>query len=102
MRNYVFINEDGSVFNILNLIGPEAISENEVAAFIFEPLVLGAAGMVMYDAAELDKLLSICKKNNVFTIADEVMTGFGKTGKLFACDYLKNQPNIRLSKLLFY
>ena len=78
-----------------------AISENEVAAFIFEPLVLGAAGMVMYDAAELDKLLSICKKNNVFTIADEVMTGFGKTGKLFACDYLKNQPDMMcLSKAL--
>jgi adenosylmethionine-8-amino-7-oxononanoate aminotransferase len=78
-----------------------AISENDVAAFIFEPLVLGAAGMVMYDAAELDKLLSICKKNNVFTIADEVMTGFGKTGKLFACDYLKNQPDMMcLSKSL--
>ncbi|MFY7938638.1 MAG: adenosylmethionine--8-amino-7-oxononanoate transaminase, partial [Flavobacterium sp.] len=79
----------------------KAISENEVAAFIFEPLVLGAAGMVMYDAAELDKLLSFCKKNNVFTIADEVMTGFGKTGKLFACDYLKNQPDMMcLSKAL--
>lgn len=79
----------------------KAIAENEVAAFIFEPLVLGAAGMVMYDAAELDKLLSICKKNNVFAIADEVMTGFGKTGKLFACDYLKNQPDMMcLSKAL--
>ena len=79
----------------------KVISENEVAAFIFEPLVLGAAGMVMYDAAELDKLLSICKNNDVFTIADEVMTGFGKTGKLFACDYLKNQPDMMcLSKAL--
>ena len=79
----------------------KAIFENEVAAFIFEPLVLGAAGMVMYEAAELDNLLSICKKNDVFTIADEVMTGFGKTGKLFACDYLKNQPDMMcLSKAL--
>lgn len=79
----------------------KAIAENEVAAFIFEPLVLGAAGMVMYNAAELDNLLSVCKKNNVFTIADEVMTGFGKTGKLFACDYLINQPDMMcLSKAL--
>jgi adenosylmethionine-8-amino-7-oxononanoate aminotransferase len=46
-------------------------------------------------------LLSICKNNDVFTIADEVMTGFGKTGKLFACDYLKNQPDMMcLSKAL--
>ena len=79
----------------------KAIAENEVAAFIFEPLVLGAAGMVMYEALELDKLLSVCKEKGVFTIADEVMTGFGKTGKLFACDYLKNQPDMMcLSKAL--
>jgi adenosylmethionine-8-amino-7-oxononanoate aminotransferase len=79
----------------------KAIAENEVAAFIFEPLVLGAAGMVMYEASELDELISICKQNDVFTIADEVMTGFGKTGKLFACDYLKNQPDMMcLSKAL--
>lgn len=79
----------------------KAIAENKVAAFIFEPLVLGAAGMVMYEASELDALLAICKQNDVFTIADEVMTGFGKTGKLFACNYLKNQPDMMcLSKAL--
>ena len=79
----------------------KAIAENEVAAFIFEPLVLGAAGMVMYEALELDKLLSVCKEKAVFTIADEVMTGFGKTGKLFASDYLTNQPDMMcLSKAL--
>lgn len=71
------------------------------AAFIFEPLVQGAAGMVMYDAAFLDKLIAICKKNHVFTIADEVMTGFGKTGKTFACDHLRQQPDMMcLSKAL--
>ena len=70
------------------------IDQNEVAAFIFEPLVLGAAGMVMYEPEALDKLLQICKNNNVLTIADEVMTGFGKTGKTFACDYLQNQPDM--------
>ena len=72
----------------------KVIDTYEVSAFIFEPLVLGAAGMVMYEPEALDKLLEICKKNNVLTIADEVMTGFGKTGKTFACDYLQNQPDM--------
>jgi len=66
----------------------EAIQENNVSAFIFEPLVLGAAGMVMYEPEVLDELIQICKSQNIFTIADEVMTGFGKTGKHFACNYL--------------
>ena len=79
----------------------KAIAEYEVAAFIFEPLVLGAAGMVMYEPEILDELIAICKKKNVFTIADEVMTGFGKTGKTFACNYLKQQPDMMcLSKAL--
>lgn len=80
----------------------EALAKTgEFAGFIFEPLVQGAAGMVMYDASELDKLITICKKHKVFTIADEVMTGFGKTGKNFACDYLTEQPDMMcLSKAL--
>ena len=77
------------------------VSSGEYAAFIFEPLVLGAAGMVMYAPEALDELIRICDTNNVFTIADEVMTGFGKTGKIFACDYLTQQPDMMcLSKAL--
>ena len=77
------------------------IEQHECAAFIFEPLVLGAAGMVMYEPESLDELIKICKENNVLTIADEVMTGFGKTGNTFACDYLKTQPDMMcLSKAL--
>lgn len=77
------------------------LKTNDFAGFIFEPLVQGAAGMVMYEAAELDKLMALCKKHQVFTIADEVMTGFGKTGKNFACDYLTQQPDMMcLSKAL--
>ena len=79
----------------------ELVQTNEYAAFIFEPLVQGAAGMVMYSPEILDKLMAICKQNNVFTIADEVMTGFGKTGKTFASDYLKQNPDMMcLSKAL--
>lgn len=86
--------------NSLTLL-EKLLQSNEFAAFIFEPLVQGAAGMVMYEPQELDKLITLCKKNNVFTIADEVMTGFGKTGKTFACDYLNEQPDMMcLSKAL--
>ena len=79
----------------------KAIEENNVAAFIFEPLVLGAAGMVMYAPEILDELIQIAKQHKIFTIADEVMTGFGKTGKIFACNYLTEQPDMMcLSKAL--
>jgi adenosylmethionine---8-amino-7-oxononanoate aminotransferase len=79
----------------------QLVAANEFAAFIFEPLCQGAAGMIMYAPESLDKLIAICKKNRVFTIADEVMTGFGKTGKTFACNYLNEQPDMMcLSKAL--
>lgn len=78
-----------------------AVENNACAAFIFEPLVLGAAGMVMYEPQVLDELITFCRQNNVLTIADEVMTGFGKTGKNFACDYLTQPPDaVCLSKAL--
>ncbi len=70
------------------------ITENEVAAFIYEPLVQGAAAMKMFDGTLLDDLLAIAKQYNVLCIADEVMTGFGKTGKNFASEHLVNQPDI--------
>jgi adenosylmethionine-8-amino-7-oxononanoate aminotransferase len=89
-------NEEKSIITLENLL-----ETNEFAAFIFEPLVQGAAGMVMYSPEILDKLITICKKNKVFTIADEVMTGFGKTGKTFACNYLNKLPDMMcLSKAL--
>ena len=79
----------------------EILSQYNCAGFIFEPLVLGAAGMRMYTPEVLDELIQICRKHKVLTIADEVMTGFGKTGKNFACDYLKEMPDmICLSKAL--
>lgn len=77
------------------------IALGDVAAFIFEPLVQGAAAMKMYSPELLDELIEIAQNNNVVCIADEVMTGFGKTGKYFASDYLENKPDIMcLSKSL--
>jgi adenosylmethionine---8-amino-7-oxononanoate aminotransferase len=91
------IGQEQASFNALN----EVIKTKNCAAFIFEPLVQGAAGMVMYEPENLDKLMKICQENQVFTIADEVMTGFGKTGKNFACDYLQQKPDMMcLSKAL--
>lgn len=70
------------------------LETGEVAAFVFEPLVQGAAAMKMYSAELLDELISIAGNYNVLAIADEVMTGFGKTGKNFASEYLQNFPDI--------
>ena len=71
-----------------------ALQRDDISSFIFEPLVQGAGGMVMYAPQILDELLQLCKDKNVITIADEVMTGFGRTGKFFASEYLKQKPDI--------
>jgi adenosylmethionine-8-amino-7-oxononanoate aminotransferase len=73
----------------------ENLAQNHrIAGFIYEPLVQGAAGMLMHDAEGLNEILNMCKAHNIITIADEVMTGFGKTGKLFASDYMQTKPDI--------
>ncbi|TMM59285.1 adenosylmethionine--8-amino-7-oxononanoate transaminase [Maribacter algarum] len=77
------------------------LKNNSCAAFVFEPLVQGAAGMKFHSANGLDRLIEKCRQYDVLTIADEIMTSFGKTGKDFACDYLENKPDIIcLSKAL--
>ena len=70
------------------------LQPEDIACFIFEPLVLGAGGMQMYAPEHLQQLIELCKKYNCITIADEVMTGFGRTGKFFATDYLSQRPDI--------
>jgi adenosylmethionine-8-amino-7-oxononanoate aminotransferase len=75
--------------------------QNDCAAFIYEPLVQGAAGMKFHEAAGLNEILKICKERDIVCIADEVMTGFGKTGKYFASDFISTKPDIIcLSKAL--
>jgi adenosylmethionine---8-amino-7-oxononanoate aminotransferase len=68
--------------------------KNETACFIFEPLIQGTAGMLMYNAEHLDELMAHCRKENVLLIADEVFTGFGRTGKPFACNHVNERPDI--------
>tara|TARA_B100000929_G_scaffold276205_1_gene250684 strand:+ start:310 stop:1575 length:1266 start_codon:yes stop_codon:yes gene_type:complete len=76
-------------------------AETPLAGFIYEPLVQGAAGMKMYQAAHLEPILQKCKELGIILIADEVMTGFGKTGSFFASDFIEVKPDvICLSKAL--
>ena len=74
----------------------EVLSSNkdDIAAVIFEPLIQGAGGMKVCRKEFLDKLLKKFRDAGVLIIFDEVMTGFGRTGKMFAADYLKTKPDI--------
>ena len=69
-------------------------ASGRMAAIILEPLVLGAGGMRMYSAAVLAGLRTICDRHDVMMIADEVMTGWGRTGRLWACDHAGVAPDI--------
>jgi adenosylmethionine---8-amino-7-oxononanoate aminotransferase len=66
----------------------------EIAAFIAEPLVQGSAGMRMYGAEILDKLVRIFRQSGTQIIFDEIMTGWGRTGKMFAMEHVTELPDI--------
>ena len=76
-------------------------NHTHIAGFIFEPLLMGAGGMKHYSPHFLARLVEICKTYNIHTIADEIATGFGRTGTLFACNQAKIEPDfLCLSKAL--
>jgi len=70
------------------------IENQNIAGFIYEPLIQGAAAMKFHDAEGLNEILRICRENEIIRVADEVMTGFGKTGKYFASDYMEEKPDV--------
>jgi len=86
-----------------DLAGPKSIERfekllklkhHQIAAFVVEPIVQGAAGMIIWPKGLLRKMCELCRKYDVLLIADEVATGFGRTGKMFACDHEGVTPDI--------
>jgi adenosylmethionine---8-amino-7-oxononanoate aminotransferase len=66
----------------------------QVAAVIVEPLVQGAGGMIMQPAGYLRRVAEACRRHNVLLICDEVATGFGRTGRMFACQHEDVHPDL--------
>ena len=65
----------------------------QIAAVILEPLIMAAGGMIVYPKEYLKRVEMLTKKYNVHLILDEVATGFGRTGKMFACEYTGSRPD---------
>jgi adenosylmethionine-8-amino-7-oxononanoate aminotransferase len=80
--------------NISDLKSQISNLKSQLSCFIFEPLVQGASGMLMYEARYLDELMAYCREEKILLIADEVFTGFGRTGKRFASEHVSVQPDI--------
>ncbi|MDR3716628.1 MAG: adenosylmethionine--8-amino-7-oxononanoate transaminase [Puia sp.] len=80
--------------NYLETIEQVRRLSGQIACFIYEPLLQAAGGMRIYEAGPMDRLLEAVRSEGILCIADEVLTGFGRTGRLFASEYLQNRSDI--------
>jgi adenosylmethionine---8-amino-7-oxononanoate aminotransferase len=90
--------EDGSDFSQAEIRFSDEMRSSaksgKIGAFIYEPLLLGSGGMLAWRASVLEEALKIAKEFGILTIADEVLTGFGRTGTMFASDQCNIKPDI--------
>jgi adenosylmethionine-8-amino-7-oxononanoate aminotransferase len=85
---------EGAQQNCLDALEALCAAQDKPAAFIVEPLILGAGGMLVYSPEILQAMAAICAQHDVLFIADEVMTGWGRTGTLFACERAGVTPDL--------
>lgn len=90
---FIPLPSDETIEMLLSKLETQFATE-EFAGFIFEPLIQGAAGMRIYKAKHLERIIQLCQKYQVITIADEVFTGFYRTGKLLATEHMHTAPDI--------
>ena len=90
----ISVNESWDEEDIAEFSNMIATKKDQLAAVILEPIVQGAGGMRFYSPDYLRRVRELCDQHNVLLIADEIATGFGRSGKLFACEWADISPDI--------